>query len=99
MLNSKQRAILKSEASKMDAVFQIGKGGLGEQMIKSVSDALEAKELIKLSVLDNSDEDAKKAAQDLAHATGSEVVTVIGRKIILFKVSSKPNKRKISTLI
>lgn len=99
MLNSKQRAILKSEASKMDAVFQIGKGGLGEQMIKSVSDALEAKELIKLSVLDNSDEDAREAAGELAYATGSEVVTVIGRKIILFKVSSKPNKRKISTLI
>ena len=99
MLNSKQRAILKSEASKMDAVFQIGKGGLGEQMIKSVSDALEAKELIKLSVLDNSDEDAREAAVELAYATGSEVVTVIGRKIILFKVSSKPNKRKISTLI
>lgn len=99
MLNSKQRAILKSEASKMDAVFQIGKGGLGEQMIKSVSDALEAKELIKLSVLDNSDEDAREAAVELAHATESEVVTVIGRKIILFKVSSKPNKRKISTLI
>lgn len=99
MLNSKQRAILKSEASKMDAVFQIGKGGLGEQMIKSVSDALEAKELIKLSVLDNSDEDAREAAEELAYATGSEVVTVIGRKIILFKVSSKPNKRKISTLI
>ena len=68
-------------------------------MSKSVSDALEAKELIKLSVLDNSDEDAREAAGELAYATGSEVVTVIGRKIILFKVSSKPNKRKISTLI
>lgn len=99
MLNSKQRAILKSEASKMDAIFQIGKGGVGDAAVKSIGDALEARELVKISVLDNSDSNAREAAEDIAVRTGSEVVAVIGRKIILFKESSKKEKRKISTLI
>ena len=99
MLNSKQRAILKSAASRMDAIFQIGKGGIGDAAVKSIGDALEARELVKISVLDNSDEIAREAAEELAERTGSDVVAVIGRKIILFKVSSKPEKRKISQMI
>lgn len=99
MLNSKQRAILKSAASRMDAIFQIGKGGVGEAAVKSIGDALEARELVKISVLDNSDEDAREAAENIAAMTESEVVAVIGRKIILFKESSRPEKRKISTMI
>ena len=99
MLNSKQRATLKSVASQMDAIFQIGKGGVGDAAVKSIGDALEARELVKISVLDNSDEDAREAAADIAERTDSEVVAVIGRKIILFKESSKPEKRNISTLI
>ncbi|MBR4184988.1 MAG: YhbY family RNA-binding protein, partial [Clostridia bacterium] len=59
MLNSKQRATLKSVASKMDAIFQIGKGGLNDAAVKSIGDALEARELVKISVLDNSDEDPR----------------------------------------
>ncbi len=96
MLNSKQRAALKSIASQTDSIFQIGKGGIGDAMIKSIGDALEARELVKISVLDNSSETARDAAEALAAATGSEVVAVIGRKIILFKKSSKPENRKIS---
>lgn len=96
MLNSKQRAALKGIASKTDAIFQIGKGGIGEAMVKSISDALEARELVKLSVLENSAETARDAAEELARVTESEVVAVIGRKIILYKVSSKPENRKIS---
>ncbi len=96
MLNSKQRATLKGIASRTDAIFQIGKGGIGEAMIKSVSDALEARELIKLSVLENSAETAREAAEELARATDSEVVAVIGRKLILYRVSSKPENRRIS---
>ena len=99
MLNSKQRATLKSVASRMDAIFQIGKGGVGDAAVKSIGDALEARELVKISVLDNSDEDAREAAENIAERTDSEVVAVIGRKIILFKKSSKPEKRNISTLI
>ena len=99
MLSSKQRAILKSVASKMDAIFQIGKGGLGDAAVKSIADALEARELVKISVLDNSDEDAREAGEAIAARTGSEVVAVIGRKIILFRQSSKPEKRAVSTLL
>ena len=99
MLNSKQRAALKSIASQTDAIFQIGKGGVGEAMVKSIGDALEARELIKISVLENSAETAREAGEAIAELTGSEVVAVIGRKIILYKVSSKPENRKISAMI
>ncbi len=99
MLTSKQRAALKSIASQTDAIFQIGKGGVGEAMTKSISDALEARELIKISVLENSAETARDAGEALAEATGSEVVAVIGRKIILYKKSSKPENRKISSTL
>ena len=99
MLTSKQRAALKSIASQTDAIFQIGKGGVGEAMVKSISDALEARELIKISVLENSAETARGAGEEIAKLTGSEVVAVIGRKIILYKVSSKPENRKISATL
>lgn len=99
MLNSKQRAFLRAEASRIESIFQIGKGGVGEQAVKSIGDALEARELVKISVLDNSDVDTRGAAEEIATLTGSEVVSVIGRKIILFKESSKIEKRKISIQI
>lgn len=99
MLTSKQRAVLKSIASRTDAIFQIGKGGVGEAMVKSISDALEARELIKISVLENSAETARGAGEEIAELTGSEVVAVIGRKIILYKVSSRPENRKISATL
>ena len=98
-MTSKQRAKLRSMANGLQPIFQIGKGGVGEAAVKSIGDALEARELVKISVLDNSDSDARDAAEDIAARTESEVVAVIGRKIILFKVSSKKEKRKISTLI
>ena len=63
MLNSKQRAKLKSIASSENAIFQIGKGGVGEAAVKSIYDALEARELVKISVLDNSDTDPREAAE------------------------------------
>ena len=99
MLTGKQRATLRSVASRTDAIFQVGKGGVGEAAVKSIGDALEARELVKISVLDNSEADPREAGEAIAAATGSEVVAVIGRKIILFKESSKPEKRQISTLI
>ena len=99
MLNSKQRAVLKAAASRMDAIFQIGKGGVGDAAVRSIGDALEARELVKISVLENCGEDAREAGEAIAAALGAEVVAVIGRKIILFRESSKPEKRNISTLI
>ena len=92
MLTSKQRAYLRGLANQEKAIMQIGKGGVGENMAKTVADALEARELIKLSVLENCEYTPKEAANELAAATDSDVVGVIGRKIILYKESVN-NKR------
>jgi len=96
-MTSKQRAFLRSYATDIDTILQVGKSEIGENMIKQVADALEARELIKLSVLDNSAYTPREAAEELAAATDSQVVTVIGRKIVLYKVSEK--HKKISLLL
>lgn len=92
MINSKQRAYLRSLAVNLPAIMQIGKGGLSENLIKTVDDALEAKELIKLSVLENSEESARSAADAFAEALGADVVAVLGRKIVLYRESKKHKK-------
>ena len=92
MITSKQRAYLRGLANGIPAIMQIGKGGIGENLIKTVSDALEARELIKMTVLENSMESPKEVANELADATDSDVVGVVGRKIILYRESVN-NKR------
>ena len=99
MLNSKQRAILRSEASKIEAIFQVGKGGVGNTIGTAISDALEARELVKLSLLENNETQIEEIAAQIAEKTGSEVVACIGRKIILYRESSKEEKKKYSKLI
>ena len=96
MITSKQRAYLRSLSVNLPAIMQIGKGGLGENLIKTVDDALEAKELIKMKVLENSAESAKSAAEELAEATESDVVCIVGTKFVLYKQSSKEKNRRIS---
>ncbi len=95
-MNSKQRAALRSIASHMDAIFQVGKGGINENMTKAIADALEARELVKISVLENSAEDVKSAAKQLAGGTNAALVSVIGRKIVLYKQAEKEENRRIS---
>lgn len=89
MLTSKQRSNLKSIAANLQPIGQCGKGGLNENMIKSFSDALEARELIKVNVLTNAEEDAKALGAELAAALSAECVAVIGRKVILYRRSSR----------
>jgi RNA-binding protein len=89
MITSKQRAYLRSLANPIPTIMQIGKGGLTENLLKTVSDALEARELIKLNVLENSGEDAYDLLQDLAAQLGAEPVAVVGRKIVLYRASEK----------
>ncbi len=91
MLTSKQRAYLRGLANPIDTIFQVGKGGVGDAMVKSISDALEARELIKLKVLDNSDYSAKEAANEIAELVGADVVSVLGKKFVLYR-ESKENK-------
>ena len=94
-LNTKQRAYLRSLATHIDTIMQIGKGGVGDAMIKTVSDALEARELIKMKVLENSGEAVRDVAEDLAEAVGANVVTVIGNKLVLYRQAKDPKRRKI----
>ena len=92
MITSKQRAYLRGLANGIPAIMQIGKGGIGENLIKTVSDALEARELIKMTVLENSMESPKDVANELASLVDADVVGVVGRKIILYRESVN-NKR------
>ena len=96
-LTSKQRAQLRGLANTMDTILHIGKDGIGENLVKQADDALEARELIKGKVLENNIEyDARLAAQELAKATRSEVVQVIGTKFVLYREShSKPKEKRI----
>ena len=89
MFTSKQRSNLKGIAMGIDPIAQIGKGGIGENFIESVDKALSARELIKISVLQNAEKDAKDLAEEIAKATGSEVVLIIGKKIVLYRKSDK----------
>ncbi|MGN0579342.1 MAG: YhbY family RNA-binding protein [Ruminococcus sp.] len=89
MLTSKQRAYLRGIASTYETIFQIGKGGVTEVLCKEIGDALRRRELIKLRVLDNSGYTAREAADEIAEATGAEVVQVIGTKFVLFRRNPK----------
>ena len=96
-LTSKQRAQLRGLANTIDTIVQVGKDGIGENLIKQVDDALEARELIKGRVLENNLEyDARLAAEELAKATRSQVVQVIGTKFVLYREThSKPKEKRI----
>lgn len=87
MLTSKQRAYLRAMAAPMDTLFQVGKGGVNDNMCEQISNALEARELIKLRVLDNCDLNAKEAAQIISEETNSDVVQVIGTRFVLYRES------------
>ena len=89
MLNSRQRAQLRGLANSLDAIFQVGKGGLNEQLYKQVSEALEARELIKLRVLETSPVSSREAADAIAKETGADVVQVIGYRFALYKESKE----------
>ena len=99
-LTSKQRAQLRGLANTLDTILQVGKEGIGENLVKQADDALEARDLIKGKVLDNNIEyDARRAAEELAKATRSEVVQVIGSKFVLYREShSKPKEKRIQLI-
>ena len=92
--NSKQRAYLKSLAMELQPVVQVGKSGLTPELTAAAQEALDARELIKISVLQNCAEDPREMAQIIADRTHSDVVQVIGKKIVLYK-QGKEDKRKI----
>ena len=85
MITTKQRAFLKSLASKLDPVFQVGKGGVSEEQIKAIDDYLRKHEIVKIKVLDNSLYTAREAAEEIAASIKAEVVQVIGSRAVFFK--------------
>ncbi len=91
-LTSKQRAYLGSEASTLNPIFQIGKASLTPELIMALDEALEKRELIKISVLKNCADDPREIAGIIAERTRSDVVKVIGKKIILFRQAKKNTK-------
>ncbi|MBR7117734.1 MAG: YhbY family RNA-binding protein [Clostridia bacterium] len=95
MLTSKQRAYLRSLSQQLDTIFQIGKGGISDEMCAQISNALEARELIKLRVLENSGFTAVDAAGIISSKTLSEVVSCVGTRFVLYRQSQNEKKRKI----
>lgn len=87
MLTGKQKRYLRSMAHGIQPIFQVGKGGTNDQLIRHIEEALERRELIKVSVLNNNLDDPKDIAEELAGGAGAELVQVIGRQIILYKES------------
>lgn len=92
MLTGKQRAFLRGKAAAEQPIFQIGKGGVTEEIIKQLSNALEARELIKVRVLDNAEEDPYFCANQIAPILGADVVSVIGSKFVLYRKSEKKQR-------
>ena len=92
MITSKQRAYLRSLSMELDTIFQIGKGGISEELCNQISNALEARELIKARVLDNSGYTAKEAANEIAEVVGCEVVSCVGSKFVLYRESEKKKR-------
>ncbi|MBO4338299.1 MAG: ribosome assembly RNA-binding protein YhbY [Clostridiales bacterium] len=94
-MTSKERAKLRGQANTLEPLFQVGKGGIGETLIKQTDDALTARELIKLRVLlETAPEKPKEIASELAKATGSEVIGVIGGSIILYRYNEELHKKE-----
>ena len=92
MLNRRQRAQLRGLANSMETILQVGRSGVTENTLKQVSDALEARELIKLRTLETCPISSREAAEEIAEKTGADVVQVIGTRFVLYR-ESKDNKQ------
>ncbi|UAL51113.1 MULTISPECIES: ribosome assembly RNA-binding protein YhbY [Metabacillus] len=92
MLTGKQKRFLRAEAHHLNPIFQVGKGGVNENMIQQIADVLEVRELIKVSILQNCEEDRDSVAEALSKGAKAELVQVIGNTIVLYK-ESKENKQ------
>lgn len=94
MLTSKQKTFLKSQAHHLAPIFQVGKGGVSGAMMRQIEEALEKRELVKISILSNNDDDKNEVAKELAEGTYSNLVQLIGNTIVLYKPSV--NHKRIS---
>lgn len=92
MLTGKQKSFLRSKAHHLNPIFQVGKGGVNDNLLKHIREALEARELLKVSVLQNCGEDRDDVAVALSKGVNGELVQVIGNTIVLYK-ESRENKQ------
>jgi RNA-binding protein len=92
MLTGKQTRYLRSLAHDLNPIFQVGKGGVNDHIIRHIEEALEVRELIKVTVLNNSGEDRKEVGEELAEKAKAELVQVIGKIIVLYKESRDQKK-------
>ncbi|SHF67303.1 ribosome assembly RNA-binding protein YhbY [Ornithinibacillus halophilus] len=92
MLTGKQKRYLRSEAHHLKPIFQVGKDGVNENMIVQINEALEKRELIKVSILQNCLEDKDTVAEQLQEGTNAEIVQIIGNNIVLYKESVEHKK-------
>ena len=95
-ITSKQRSKLKSLAAKLNPITQVGKGGITDNLLKTLSDALDAHELIKVNILETADMDARNLAENIAELLDAVPVAVIGRKAIFYRYSSRANYAHLS---
>ncbi len=89
MLTGKQKRFLRAQAHHLDPIFQVGKGGVAENMLKQINEALEARELVKISVLQNCEDDKQTVAEQLQVGTNAQIVQIIGHVIVLYKQSNE----------
>jgi len=92
MLTGKQRSYLRSLGNTMDAIIQVGKAGIDESFLKQVNEVLEARELIKLSVLQNSEYNAREACGAICEGIGAEPVQVIGNRFLIYRKAREKSK-------
>jgi len=92
MLTGKQKRFLRSQAHNLSPIFQVGKGGVNDAMVIQIGEALEVRELVKISILQNCEDEKHEVAEALAKGTKSELVQLIGLMVVLYK-PSKNNKR------
>ncbi|MCM3079223.1 ribosome assembly RNA-binding protein YhbY [Brevibacillus invocatus] len=95
MLTGKQKRFLRAEAHHLSPIFQVGKGGVNENMITQIKEALEVRELIKVSILQNNTDDKHEVAEDLAAGAGAELVQLIGHTVVLYKESREHKTIKL----
>ncbi|NRR75242.1 ribosome assembly RNA-binding protein YhbY [Tetragenococcus halophilus] len=98
-MKRKAKSFLKSQAHHLQPIFQIGKGGLNDQLIVQIGEALEKRELIKVSLLQNTDEEASEVASILEEKLDCQVVQIIGRVLVIFKISNQEKNQKISAAV
>ena len=95
-LRGKQKRFLRSQAHHLQPIFQIGKGGINSAMLVQINEAIEKRELIKVTLLQNTDEIAEDVARILEEEVQCEIVQIIGRVLVLYKPSSKEKYQRIS---